>query len=138
MMISYNYNYPLSLANEEQISGWIKDVIALEGHELGELNYTFVSDDELYRMNVEYLNHDTLTDIISFDYTVGKVLQGDVFISVERVKDNAADFNVDFESELFRVIIHGVLHYCGYKDKTPKEKELMRSREDLYLSFLSK
>lgn len=137
-MISYNYNYPLSLANEEQISGWIKDVIALEGHELGELNYTFVSDDELYRMNVEYLNHDTLTDIISFDYTVGKVLQGDVFISVERVKDNAADFNVDFESELFRVIIHGVLHYCGYKDKTPKEKELMRSREDLYLSFLSK
>ena len=138
MMISYNYNYPLSLANEEQISGWIKEVIALEGHELGELNYTFVSDDELYRMNVEYLNHDTLTDIISFDYTVGKVLQGDVFISVERVKDNAADFNVDFESELFRVIIHGVLHYCGYKDKTPQEKELMRSREDLYLSFLSK
>ena len=138
MMISYNYNYPLNLANEEQISGWIKEVIALEGHELGELNYTFVSDDELYRMNVQYLNHDTLTDIISFDYTVGKVIQGDVFISVERVKDNAADFNVDFESELFRVIIHGVLHYCGYKDKTPQEKELMRSREDLYLSFLSK
>lgn len=138
MMISYNYNYPLSLANEEQISGWVKEVIALEGHELGELNYTFVSDDELYRMNVEYLNHDTLTDIISFDYTVGKVVQGDIFISVERVKENAADFNVDFESELSRVIIHGVLHYCGYKDKTPKEKELMRSREDLYLSFLSK
>jgi rRNA maturation RNase YbeY len=79
---------------------------------------------------MEYLNHDTLTDIISFDYSVGNLLQGDIFISVERVADNAKDFNVTFEEELKRVLSHGVLHYCGYKDKSPKDEALMREKEE--------
>jgi probable rRNA maturation factor len=79
---------------------------------------------------LEYLNHDTLTDIISFDYTMGNEISGDVFVSIERVKDNAKDFNVAFDEELKRVLVHGVLHYCGYKDKGEVEEQLMRSKED--------
>lgn len=137
-MITYNYQYPLRLNNEENFSNWIESAIELEKHELGELTYTFLSDEDLHKMNVEYLDHDTLTDIISFDYTVGKVIQGDVFISIDRVKDNAAQYEVEFEDELSRVMIHGVLHYCGYKDKSDSEKELMRSKEDFYLKLLVK
>ncbi|WP_115460755.1 rRNA maturation RNase YbeY [Winogradskyella aurantiaca] len=137
-MISYNIDYPFELLDEDKYSHWIQGTIELESHELGELSYTFVTDDVLHQMNVDYLDHDTLTDIISFDYTVGKVIQGDVFISVDRVKDNAKDFEVDFENELARVMIHGVLHYCGYKDKTDSEKELMRSKENFYLGLLAK
>jgi len=84
----------------------------------------------LHKINVEYLNHDTLTDIISFDYTVGNELNGDIFVSVERVEDNAKDFNVSFEEELKRVLAHGILHYCGYKDKSDVDAEMMRSKED--------
>jgi rRNA maturation RNase YbeY len=84
----------------------------------------------LLTLNQEYLNHDTLTDIISFDYSIGTELHGDIFISVERVKDNALDFKVDFLEELKRVLVHGVLHYCGYKDKSESEELLMRSKED--------
>ena len=87
-------------------------------------------------MNVEFLQHDTLTDVISFDYSVGKTLQGDVFISVERVADNAKDFDVSFEAELHRVIIHGILHYCGYKDKTEADASLMRTKENEALALL--
>ena len=137
-MISYNIDYPFELLDEDKYSQWIQSTIELESHELGELSYTFVTDDVLHQMNVDYLDHDTLTDIISFDYTVGKIIQGDVFISVDRVKDNAKDFEVDFEKELARVMIHGVLHYCGYKDKTDSEKDLMRSKENFYLGLLAK
>jgi probable rRNA maturation factor len=135
-MISYNYKYPFRLKNEEAMSSWIRQAIGLEHHELGELIYTFMNDDELLELNKEFLGHDTFTDIISFDYTVGKIIQGEVFISVERVKDNAQKYSVDFETELSRVMIHGVLHYCGYKDGSAKEKQLMRSKEDYYLSLL--
>ena len=81
-------------------------------------------------LNEQYLNHDTLTDIISFDYSVGKELHGDIFISTERVLENAAEFKVTFEEELKRVMVHGVLHYCGYKDKSDEDEKLMRSKED--------
>ena len=84
----------------------------------------------MLKLNEEYLNHDTLTDIISFDYSVGNELHGDIFISVERVRENATDFNVAFENELKRVMAHGVLHYCGYKDKTESDEQIMRSKED--------
>ena len=137
-MISYNINYPFELLDEDKYSQWIQSTIELESHELGELSYTFVTDEVLHQMNVDYLDHDTLTDIISFDYTVGKIIQGDIFISVDRVMDNAKDFEVDFEKELARVMIHGVLHYCGYKDKTDSEKDLMRSKENFYLGLLAK
>ena len=90
----------------------------------------------LHKLNVEFLNHDTLTDIISFDYSVGKIIQGDIFISIERVDDNAKDFKVSFQEELNRVIVHGVLHYCGYKDKTDDDAKVMRRKENHYLEHL--
>ena len=129
-MISFNYETDFELENEAQYEDWISCIIESEGFDEGEINYIFCDDEYLHKINVEYLNHDTLTDIISFDYTVGNLIQGDIFVSVERVKDNANDFNVSFEEELKRVLSHGVLHYCGYKDKSPKDEALMRSKEE--------
>lgn len=128
-MTSYTYELPFKLDNEDAYSNWVSAVILSEGKQEGELNYIFCSDDYLLNINIQYLNHDTLTDIISFDYSVGNLLQGDIFISIDRVKENAKDFNVSFDEELKRVMIHGILHYCGYKDKTPKDEALMRSKE---------
>lgn len=129
-MISFNYETDFELDNEEQYEDWISRIIESEGFDEGEINYIFCDDEYLHKINIEYLDHDTLTDIISFDYTVGNLIQGDIFVSVERVKDNANDFNVSFEEELKRVLSHGVLHYCGYKDKSPKDEALMRSKEE--------
>ena len=129
-MISFNYKTDFELENEAQYEDWISRIIESEGFDEGEINYIFCDDEYLHKINVEYLDHDTLTDIISFDYTVGNLIQGDIFVSVERVKDNANDFNVSFEEELKRVLSHGVLHYCGYKDKSPKDEALMRSKEE--------
>ena len=129
-MISFNYETDFELENEAQYEEWISRIIESEGFDEGEINYIFCDDEYLHKINVEYLDHDTLTDIISFDYTVGNVLQGDIFVSVERVQDNAKDFNVSFEEELKRVLSHGVLHYCGYKDKSPEDETLMRSKEE--------
>lgn len=129
-MISFNYETDFELENEAQYEDWISRIIESEGFDEGEINYIFCDDDYLHKINVEYLDHDTLTDIISFDYTVGNLIQGDIFISVERVQDNAKDFNVSFDEELKRVLSHGVLHYCGYKDKSPEDEVLMRSKED--------
>ncbi|WP_417291527.1 rRNA maturation RNase YbeY [Corallibacter sp.] len=136
-MISFNYENKFSLSNESLLSKWIQTVISSEGFKLGEVNYIFCDDDYLHKINVEFLNHDTLTDIISFDYTVGKIIQGDIYISTERVEDNANDFKVSFDNELQRVLVHGILHYCGYKDKTDDEAKMMRSKEDYYLSQLA-
>ena len=135
-MINFNYETEFSLENEEQVSKWISNTIKLESYKLEEINYVFCDDDYLHKLNVEFLKHDTLTDIISFDYSVGKIIQGDIFISIERVADNAKDFGVSFEEELNRVIIHGVLHYCGYKDKTDTDVEVMRAKENYYLKAL--
>ena len=129
-MISFNYETDFELENEAQYEDWISRIIESEGFDEGEINYIFCDDEYLHKINVEYLDHDTLTDIISFDYTVGNLIQGDIFVSVERVKDNANDFNVSFEEELKRVLSHGVLHYCGYKDKSPEDEALMRSKEE--------
>jgi len=129
-MISFNYETDFELENEEAFENWIIDIVDSEASAVGEINYVFCDDEYLHKINVEYLNHDTLTDIISFDYTVGNLIQGDIFISIERVKDNAADFKVDFEEELKRVMAHGVLHYCGYKDKSDDDAKLMRQKEE--------
>ena len=129
-MISFNYETDFELENEAQYEDWISRIIESEGFDEGEINYIFCDDDYLHKINVEYLDHDTLTDIISFDYSVGNVLQGDIFVSVERVQDNAKDFNVSFEEELKRVLSHGVLHYCGYKDKSLEDEAVMRSKEE--------
>ena len=129
-MISFNYETDFELDNEAQYEDWISRIIESEGFDEGEINYIFCDDEYLHKINVEYLDHDTLTDIISFDYTIGNVLQGDIFVSIERVRDNANDFNVSFDEELKRVLSHGVLHYCGYKDKSPEDEAMMRSKEE--------
>ena len=135
-MISFNYETDFKLDNESVISSWISNTVRSEGFEEDEINYVFCDDEYLHKLNVEFLNHDTLTDIISFDYSIGKILQGDIFISIERVIDNANDFSVSFEKELQRVIIHGVLHYCGFKDKTDDDAVVMRKKENFYLALL--
>lgn len=129
-MISFNYENDFELSNEDQISTWISKVILSENKKEGDINYIFCDDEYLLNLNEQYLDHDTLTDIISFDYSVGNELHGDIFISVERVQDNAIDFNVSFEEELKRVLVHGILHYCGYKDKSPSEEKIMRDKEE--------
>lgn len=116
--------------NKNSVKRWIKSVAKSEGKEAGNINYIFCDDEYLHKINVEYLQHDTLTDIITFDYTEGKVLHSDIYISVERVKENAEIFKVPFQRELLRVLAHGLLHLCGYKDKTSKDSALMRQKEE--------
>jgi probable rRNA maturation factor len=134
-MTNFNYETEFILENEEAIAAWISNVITSEKKNEGEVNYIFCDDEYLHKMNLEHLGHDTLTDIISFDYCVGNEINGDIFISVERVAENAIDFNVTFDDELKRVLIHGVLHYCGYKDKTDEDELLMREKEDEKLAM---
>jgi rRNA maturation RNase YbeY len=129
-MISFNYETEFDLSNEEAISKWISAIILSENKKEGDINYIFCDDEYLLNLNQQYLNHDTLTDIISFDYSVGNELHGDIFISVERVKENAAEFGVTFAAELLRVLAHGILHYAGYKDKSEQDEKIMRQKED--------
>lgn len=128
-MVIFNYETDFQLENESYYEQWIDAVIESEGKESGEINYIFCDDEYLHNINMQYLNHDTLTDIISFDYCIGDLISGDIFVSIERVQDNAKDYEVSFNEELLRVLAHGVLHYCGYKDKTEDEALLMRSKE---------
>jgi len=132
-MINFNYETDFKLEATTEISSWLSAVIASEGCKEGDINFIFCDDAYLHKLNVDFLEHDTLTDIISFDYSIGKELHGDVYISVERVKDNASEYSTAFEQELQRVMVHGILHYCGYKDKTESDQNEMRSKEDLYL-----
>ena len=125
------------LDKEDKKRDWIISSIIEEGKELGEINIIFCDDKSLLEKNNTYLNHDTLTDIITFDYSELNTISGDIFISVERVLDNSNDFNVTFEQELNRVIIHGHLHLMGYKDKTEEDQVTMRNKEDYYLSKIS-
>ena len=136
-MIDFNFETDFQLKHETKLQTWIGDVISAEGFELGEVSYVFCDDEYLHKLNVEFLDHDTLTDIISFDYGMGKQVNGEIYISVERVADNANDFIVTFEDELHRVIIHGILHLCGYKDKTEEDAESMRERENKYVDLLN-
>jgi rRNA maturation RNase YbeY len=129
-MIDFNYESDFTLQDEAVYSEWLSRVILSENKNEGEINYIFCDDEYLLEINQQYLNHDTLTDIISFDYSIGNELNGDIFISIQRVADNALDFNVPFLEELKRVMVHGVLHYCGYKDKSADDERLMRSKED--------
>jgi len=136
-MIDFNFETDFQLKHETKLQTWIGDVISAEGFELGEVSYVFCDDEYLHKLNVEFLDHDTLTDIISFDYGMGKQVNGEIYISVERVADNANDFIVTFDDELHRVIIHGILHLCGYKDKTEEDAESMRERENKYVDLLN-
>ena len=136
-MILFNYETDFELSNESKTEQWISTIISDYGFEEGEINYIFCDDDYLLKLNVEFLEHDTLTDIISFDYTLGKLISGDIFISVERIKENALEFNQSLDNDLNRVLIHGILHYLGYKDKDEVDKGIMRSEEDKCLTKFS-
>lgn len=138
-MISFqNQSILFKLKEKTKLKLWIKTIIAKENHTLENINYIFCSDDELLEINLKHLNHNTLTDIITFDYTEAKKISSDIFISVDRVAENAIKFKVSFENELHRVMIHGVLHLCGYKDKTKLDGELMRKKENWALNFYNK
>ncbi len=125
-----------TLKNKQKIRNWIAETIKTEKFKrIGELNFVFCSDAYLLEINKQYLNHDTFTDIVTFDSSEFEdVIAGDIFISVERIQENAVKFNVSETDELHRVIIHGVLHLCGYFDKRKEDKELMTSKENTYLA----
>ena len=118
------------LPAQDVYRNWVEAVIKSEEKYQGEINYIFCDDEYLYQINLEYLNHDTYTDIISFDNSIGNTLHGDIYISTERVLENAKEFGTEFDEELKRVMIHGVLHFCGYKDKTERQKDEMRRKEE--------
>ncbi len=129
-MISFYSETKFELQDSKKVEQWILKIIKLEAFEEGEISFIFCDDDHLHKLNVEFLNHDMLTDIISFDNSLGKQINGDIYISLERVKENANTYNVKFNNEMHRVMIHGILHCCGYKDKTPKDIRVMRSKEE--------
>jgi len=129
-MIQFFSENDFILENKSTYEEWISSIINSEGHSEGEINYIFCDDDCLLNLNNDFLNHDTLTDIITFNYNMGKQVNSDIYISTERVRDNAQDFDVSFETELRRVMCHGVLHLCGFNDKTDEEQALMTEKEN--------
>ncbi len=136
-MISYNtVNVKMPAIRRRDTSAWVKAVAASYGKKVGEIAYIFVDDEEILRVNREYLQHDYYTDIITFDYTEGDTISGDLFISLDTVRTNAEQFDKPYEEELHRVIIHGILHLCGINDKGPGERELMEAAEDKALALL--
>ncbi|ASW75339.1 rRNA maturation factor [Chryseobacterium piperi] len=132
-MIQFFYeNLPESVNTE--YTKWLEDLILSEGKKLGEINYIFCDDEYLLKINQEYLQHDYYTDIITFDYVKGKTISAEIFVSLQRISDNASTLSKNYEEELRRVLAHGILHLCGYKDKTEDEEEEMRNKEDFYLA----
>ena len=121
--------------NARMFAQWIKNLIGKHKKLLGEINYIFCSDNYLHELNVQHLNHDTLTDIITFDYSNSGIISGDIFISIDRVKENSIDFKVKFENELKRVMAHGVLHLIGFNDKSPEQQKEMSAQEDEAISL---
>ena len=135
-MISYNtVNVKMPAIRRRDTSAWVKAVAASYGKKVGEIAYIFVDDEEILRVNRAYLQHDYYTDIITFDYTEGDTISGDLFISLDTVRTNAEQFDKPYEEELHRVIIHGILHLCGINDKGPGEREIMEAAEDKALAL---
>jgi len=132
-MINYFYEEMSNIEDEEKKSIWIETIISNENKKLGDINYIFCNDNYLLNINKEYLNHDYYTDIITFDYCEENHISGDIFISLQRVLDNIQIHKTKYEEELNRVIAHGILHLCGYKDKTQEEKKVMRNKENFYI-----
>lgn len=139
MAITYTLNnVSLVLRNRQKLRRWITHIITDNGSRVGEISYLFCSDDQLLQVNLQFLSHDTYTDIITFDYVEGDLVSGDIMISVDRVHENAARFGVPFEHELRRVMIHGVLHLLGQGDKSDADRAVMRAREDAALAVWDK
>lgn len=131
-----NGDINFSLENEPLIKKWIAEIINKHDKKIGRINYLFCSDQMVYDMNVRFLNHDTFTDIITFDSVEGNLISGDIIISVDRVEENSKAYSVSFENELCRVIIHGILHLLGFKDKSPDDEATMRAKENESLQIL--
>ena len=132
-MIKFTSNTNFHLRNKIALKSWIKKVVEKEGGQMKDLSFVFCDDMDLLDKNSKYLNLDTLTDILTFDYSENNNISGDIYISIDRVKENARTYKVTFENELNRVMIHGVLHLLGYKDESEKEKGIIRAKEDFYL-----
>ena len=126
-----------NLKRKINIKLWIAKVLLLEKKQLGQINFLFTNDEEILKKNIQFLKHNTYTDIITFNYCKDKIINGDIIISIDRVKENAEKFKSDFEEELKRVLIHGVLHLCGYNDKKTADTELMRKKENWALKQIS-
>lgn len=132
----FNEDIPLPQLKKRKLISWIKKVILSEGKKVGDISFIFCSDNYLLEVNKKYLDHDYYTDIITFDYVENDIIQGDIFISSDRVKENAMIYKTTFDNEIHRILIHGVLHLVGYKDKLKKDKHLMTAKEDIYLKLL--
>lgn len=134
--VSFNFLEPFSLPERSSLKSFVKELFKREKKQLNELNYVFCSDDYLLNINRLHLKHDFYTDIITFDLSErNQPINAEIYISVDRVRDNAKNFNTSIKKEMHRVIFHGVLHLCGYKDKTKKDQEMMRKMEDKYLTL---
>ncbi len=133
-MFKFSSTTSFNLTSQERVSLWLLDVINKEEKTIKEISFNFCNDKELLKVNQEFLSHNNLTDIITFDYSDSSGIIGEILISTERVKDNALDFDQPFDVELRRIMVHGILHLCGYKDKSDDEKILMTKKEDFYLS----
>jgi len=133
-MIDFQYIENNKLSNTEDLNLWLNSVIKEEGMVIGELVYVFCNDEYLLKKNIQFLKHNTLTDVITFDYSEEEIISGDILISTERVVENAKIFNVNYLTELHRVMVHGLLHLLGYKDKIEKDANTMREKENYYLN----
>ena len=133
-MIDYQYIKNQELSNNEKISLWLNNVIEEEGMQIGEVVYVFSQDDYLLEKNIQFLSHNTLTDVITFDYSKNKIVTGDIIISTERVTENSKIYKVNYLTELHRVMVHGLLHLLGYNDKNEKDIKTMRKKENYYLN----
>lgn len=130
----FNEGVSYTIRQKNELRKWLIASIEVDNHKTGNINVIFCSDEYLHKMNIEYLNHDTLTDIITFDNAMEDEISGDLFISIDRIKENATKYSRKIADELHRVIIHGILHLCGYGDKTDEEKSKMREKENIHLS----
>jgi probable rRNA maturation factor len=138
MIVFFNEDINFKFQGKKKFKSWLKKVAEKEGFSINNLNYIFCSDEYLHKINLEYLDHDTYTDIITFDNSDDEtIIEGDIFISIERVRDNSQTLNTVFEEELKRVIVHGLLHLCGYDDHTPEDKAEMRLLESEYILVFS-
>jgi len=135
-ILFYDQDTSYSLSGRRKIKSWIKEVITIHQKKTGEINVIFTSDEYLKELNRQFLGRDYYTDVLTFDYSYNKIISGEIYVSIERVMENAGKFKNKFEEELFRVIIHGILHLLGYKDNTKKEERLMRKHEDLFIKMI--
>lgn len=139
MAIRFHFeDIPVFSINKQNTTSWIKNTASLYGKKTGDINYIFCSDERILEINNQYLSHDYYTDIITFDYTENNSISGDLFISVDTISSNAEKYDVSFNEELYRVIIHGILHLCGQNDKTPSEQDEMTIKENLALDEWNK